>query len=85
MVVFTDMVSEFPRLQEELDHRGINWCFITGDAPIDERQEIVDEFNDDRSNTVVMLMSLKLATGLNICGPQGDGRPLKTIVHANPW
>lgn len=76
-VLFSQFVSNFKYIEEELDKQGIKYCKITGQTPKQKRFEMVDSFNQD--DTPIFLISLKAGgTGLNITGAD-------TVIHYDPW
>ncbi|WOO90204.1 DEAD/DEAH box helicase [Mollicutes bacterium LVI A0078] len=76
-VLFSQFVSNFQYIEEELNKRGIKYCKITGQTPKQKRFEMVDSFNND--DTPIFLISLKAGgTGLNITGAD-------TVIHYDPW
>ncbi len=76
VLVFSQFVSMLTILRRELDRRQIGYCYLDGSTP--ERQQIVREFNTNRS-IPLFLISLKAGgTGLNLTGAD-------TVIHFDPW
>ena len=76
MLVFSQFVTMLTLLREELEARGIPYCYLDGSTP--DRLEVCTRFNRD-SSIPVFLISLKAGgTGLNLTGAD-------TVVHFDPW
>lgn len=55
MLLFSQFVMILDILQVALDHLGVRYTRLDGQTRTDERQGLVDEFNDDEEITVFML------------------------------
>jgi len=66
ILVFSQFAQMLEIIRREMAARQMPTRLITGDTPVEERGRIVDEFNDDPKDSV-MLLSLKAAgTGLTL-------------------
>ena len=64
--------------EKELTERNIKYFKLTGSTKVDERIELVDEFNQN-PEIGVFLISLKAGgTGLNLVGAD-------MVIHYDPW
>ena len=78
ILLFSGYTSMFPILEKELNNRKIKYFKLTGATKVDERIQLVDEFNENQS-IKVFLISLKAGgTGLNLTGAD-------MVVHYDPW
>ena len=78
ILLFSGYTSMFPIIQKELEKRGIKYFKLTGSTKVDERIEMVDEFNEN-PQIKVFLISLKAGgTGLNLTGAD-------MVIHYDPW
>lgn len=76
VLVFSQFTSMLAILREELDERGLKYCYLDGSTK--DRQEVVRAFNKDHT-IPVFLMSLKAGgTGLNLTGAD-------MVIHFDPW
>ncbi|MCL1910562.1 MAG: DEAD/DEAH box helicase, partial [Kiritimatiellaeota bacterium] len=76
ILVFSQFVKMLTVLRDELDTRGIKYCYLDGSS--DDRAASVDRFNQD-ATIPVFLISLKAGgTGLNLAGAD-------TVIHLDPW
>jgi len=76
ILVFSQFTSMLSILRSELDNRKLNYCYLDGATK--DRQEIVKQFNTDRS-IPIFLISLKAGgSGLNLTGAD-------MVIHYDPW
>ena len=69
VIVFTSYKKMFEIMQEDITKRfGIEVDFINGDTPVDERQKIVDWFNEYKGSAMLVLNPRAAGVGLNITG-----------------
>lgn len=65
-LVFSQFTSMLALVQQSLDEHGINYCYLDGSTPAAKRNELVQQFQDDK-NLRVFLISLKAGgVGLNL-------------------
>ncbi|MBS0661440.1 MAG: SNF2 helicase associated domain-containing protein [Verrucomicrobia bacterium] len=76
VLIFSQFVSMLTLLREQLEARGVEYCYLDGATK--ERQREVDTFQtDDRK--LAFLISLKAGgTGLNLTAAD-------TVIHFDPW
>lgn len=79
VLIFTQFKQMRTLLQKWLEEKyGKKPHFIHGGLPVKERQELVDSFQNDRSEKI-MILSLKAAgTGLNLTATS-------TVIHYDLW
>lgn len=78
ILLFSSYTSMFGIIGKELEKRDIKYFELTGSTKIDERIELVDEFNQNKE-IGVFLISLKAGgTGLNLTGAD-------MVIHYDPW
>ena len=78
ILLFSSYTSMFEIIEKELNSRNIKYFKLTGNTKVDERIELVDEFNQN-SEIGVFLISLKAGgTGLNLIGAD-------MVIHYDPW
>ena len=78
ILLFSGYTSMFPIIEKELQKRDIQYFKLTGATKVDERIDLVDEFNEN-ANIKVFLISLKAGgTGLNLTGAD-------MVIHYDPW
>ena len=78
ILLFSGYTSMFEIIEKELKKRNIKYFKLTGATKVDERMEMVDEFNEN-SNIKLFLISLKAGgTGLNLTGAD-------MVIHYDPW
>ena len=71
ILLFSSYTSMFEIIEKELKNRNIKYFKLTGATKVDERVELVDEFNQN-DEIKVFLISLKAGgTGLNLMGEYG--------------
>ena len=76
--MFSTYTSMFEIIEKELNKKGVNYFKLTGSTKVDERIELVDEFNKNK-DIKVFLISLKAGgTGLNLIGAD-------MVIHYDPW
>ena len=78
ILLFSGYTSMFEYLEKELKQRNIKYFKLTGATKVDERINLVDEFNEN-PEIKVFLISLKAGgTGLNLTGAD-------MVIHYDPW
>ena len=78
ILLFSSYTSMFEIIEKELNKRDIKFFKLTGCTKVDERIELVDEFNHN-PEIGVFLISLKAGgTGLNLIGAD-------MVIHYDPW
>lgn len=78
ILLFSGYTSMFEIMEKELQQRNIKYFKLIGSTKVDERIELVDEFNKN-SEIKVFLISLKAGgTGLNLTGAD-------MVIHYDPW
>lgn len=78
ILLFSGYTSMFEIMEKELKQKGILYFKLTGSTKVDERIELVDEFNEN-PEIKVFLISLKAGgTGLNLTGAD-------MVIHYDPW
>ena len=78
ILLFSGYTSMFDFIEKELRARKIKYFKLTGATKVDERIELVDEFNENKE-IKVFLISLKAGgTGLNLTGAD-------MVIHYDPW
>ena len=78
ILLFSGYTSMFEILQKELQNRDIKYFKLTGSTKVDERINLVNEFNSN-PDIKVFLISLKAGgTGLNLTGAD-------MVIHYDPW
>lgn len=78
ILLFSGYTSMFDILEKELEQRNINYFKLTGSTKVDDRIQLVDEFNQN-PDVKVFLISLKAGgTGLNLTGAD-------MVIHYDPW
>lgn len=78
LLIFSGYTSMFTLMEEELEKLGIKYFKLTGQTKVDERLNLVEEFNKN-SEIKVFLISLKAGgTGLNLTGAD-------MVIHYDPW
>ena len=75
-LVFSQFTSMLHLLRDELDRRGLSYCYLDGSTR--DRGNVVDRFQKD-AGIPVFLISLKAGgVGLNLTGAD-------TVIHFDPW
>ncbi len=78
ILLFSSYTSMFEIIEKELKKCDIKYFKLTGSTKVDERIELVDEFNNN-PEIGVFLISLKAGgTGLNLIGAD-------MVIHYDPW
>ncbi len=78
ILLFSSYTSMFEIIEKELRNRNIKYFKLTGATKVDERVDLVDEFNQN-DEIKVFLISLKAGgTGLNLIGAD-------MVIHYDPW
>lgn len=78
ILLFSSYTSMFTIIEAELKKRNISYFKLTGSTKVDERIQLVDEFNQNE-DIKVFLISLKAGgTGLNLIGAD-------MVIHYDPW
>ena len=78
ILLFSGYTSMFDIIEQQLKNKNIKYFKLTGSTKVDERINLVDEFNNN-SNIKVFLISLKAGgTGLNLTGAD-------MVIHYDPW
>ena len=78
ILLFSSYTSMFEIIEKELNKSNIKYFKLTGATKVDERIELVDEFNHN-PEIGVFLISLKAGgTGLNLIGAD-------MVIHYDPW
>ena len=77
ILLFSQFTSMLAMIKEMLDGLDISYYYLDGSTPIEERGDMVNNFNS--GNTDVFLISLKAGgTGLNLTGAD-------MVIHFDPW
>jgi len=77
ILVFSQFTSMLRIIEEELKDMNIQYFYLEGSTPTEERNESVKRFNQGECQ--VFLISLKAGgTGLNLVGAD-------TVIHYDPW
>ena len=78
ILLFSGYTSMFDIIQRELNSRNIKYFKLTGSTKVNERIELVEEFNKN-PDIKIFLISLKAGgTGLNLTGAD-------MVIHYDPW
>ena len=78
ILLFSGYTSMFEIIEKELLKEDINYYKLTGKTNVNERVELVEDFNQNE-NVKVFLISLKAGgTGLNLTGAD-------MVIHYDPW
>lgn len=78
ILLFSGYTSMFDIIEKELDKSNIKYYKLTGATKVDERIELVEDFNRN-PEIKVFLISLKAGgTGLNLTGAD-------MVIHYDPW
>ena len=78
ILLFSGYTSMFEILQKKLTEKNIKYFKLTGATKVNERIELVDEFNKN-DEIKIFLISLKAGgTGLNLTGAD-------MVIHYDPW
>ncbi len=78
ILLFSGYTSMFEIIEKDLQQKNISYFKLTGSTKVDERLELVEEFNKN-PDIKVFLISLKAGgTGLNLTGAD-------MVIHYDPW
>ncbi len=78
ILLFSGYSSMFWYLEQKLKEENIRYLKLTGQTKVDERMNLVNEFNNNEE-VKVFLISLKAGgTGLNLIGAD-------VVIHYDPW
>lgn len=78
ILIFSSYTSMFEIIEKEFNKLGIKYFKLVGNTPVDQRIEMVDEFNNN-PQIKVFLISLKAGgTGLNLTSAD-------VVIHYDPW
>lgn len=78
ILLFSGYTSMFDIIEKELKKENIKYFKLTGQTKVNNRVELVEEFNNN-SEIKVFLISLKAGgTGLNLTGAD-------MVIHYDPW
>lgn len=78
ILLFSGYTSMFEFIEKELKNNDIKYLKLTGSTKVEERVQLVDEFNKNKE-IKVFLISLKAGgTGLNLTGAD-------MVIHYDPW
>ncbi len=78
ILLFSGYSSMFWYLEKKLKEQGIKYLKLTGQTKVEERMDLVNEFNNN-DEIKVFLISLKAGgTGLNLIGAD-------MVIHYDPW
>lgn len=78
ILLFSGYTSMFDIIEKELKKENINYFKLTGQTKVNNRLELVEEFNNN-PEVKVFLISLKAGgTGLNLIGAD-------MVIHYDPW
>jgi len=77
ILVFSQFTSMLKIIEDELKEEGIEYFYLDGATPLEERRNTVKRFNNGEAK--VYLISLKAGgTGLNLTGAD-------MVIHYDPW
>lgn len=77
ILLFSQFTSMLSIIRAWLKEAGINYLYLDGATPADERMKLVRSFNNGEGS--IFLLSLKSGgTGLNLTGAD-------TVIHYDPW
>ncbi len=78
ILLFSSYTSMLLIIENQLKEKKIKYFKLTGSTKVDERIDLVDEFNENE-DIKVFLISLKAGgTGLNLTGAD-------MVIHYDPW
>ncbi len=78
ILIFSSYTSMFEIMEKELEALKIKYFKLIGQTPVNQRIEMVDEFNNNE-DIKVFLISLKAGgTGLNLTSAD-------VVIHYDPW
>lgn len=77
VLIFSQFKAMLDIIGETLDNSGLQYFYINGSTPLNERTEMAERFNNGERE--IFLVSLKAGgTGLNLTGAD-------MVVHYDPW
>ena len=77
ILLFSQFTSMLAIIKEWLTESEVEYLYLDGSTPADERMRLVRDFNNGRGK--IFLLSLKSGgTGLNLTGAD-------TVIHYDPW
>lgn len=77
ILIFSQFTSALKIIENRLKENKIDYMYLDGHTPADERGKIVKNFNE--GNESIFLISLKAGgTGLNLTGAD-------LVIHFDPW
>lgn len=77
ILLFSQFTSMLAIIRQWLQEDGIDYLYLDGSTPADERMKMVTNFNNGQGQ--IFLLSLKSGgTGLNLTGAD-------TVIHYDPW
>lgn len=66
VLIFSQFTQILDILKSVLNHKGYRYLVLTGSTAVDERQGLVDEFNDDQDIKVFLLSTKAGGMGINL-------------------
>ncbi|EPQ57259.1 hypothetical protein GLOTRDRAFT_38924 [Gloeophyllum trabeum ATCC 11539] len=66
VLIFSQFTAVLDIIQTVLDHEKIRYIVLTGSTPVDTRQSLVDDFNEDESISVFLLSTRAGGMGINL-------------------
>ena len=77
VLIFSQFTTVLKNIAQRLESRGIQYTYLDGSTPAEERSNLVKSFNAGSAD--VFLISLKAGgTGLNLTGAD-------VVIHFDPW
>lgn len=77
ILLFSQFTSLLEIIKELLDKKGLDYLYLDGSTPVNERMDLVNRFNSGFGD--VFLISLKAGgTGLNLTSAD-------VVIHFDPW
>ena len=78
ILLFSGYTSMFEIIEQELIKNNINYCKLTGKTKVNDRLELINEFNKNE-DIKLFLISLKAGgTGINLTSAD-------MVIHYDPW
>lgn len=78
ILIFSGYTSMFSIIEEKLKEQDVSYYKLTGQTKVEERMQLVEDFNNN-PEIKVFLISLKAGgTGLNLIGAD-------MVIHYDPW
>ncbi|MCH2059136.1 MAG: DEAD/DEAH box helicase [Verrucomicrobiales bacterium] len=79
ILIFSQFVTMLSLIREQLDGKGLSYCYLDGSQGAAERNAQVSAFQCEESTIPIFLMSLKAGGyGLTLTGAD-------SVVHFDPW